>query len=74
MKSYLLAGFGGFFLTVKPEDSATYRRYCDETGRMGDLMTFGPNEPLRFNPIDAERRDAGAGLTLTSRHIFGWFG
>ncbi len=65
MKAFLNAGFGGMFLTVKPEDRANYERYCRETGRLNDLMVFGPNEPLRYNPIDAElqRRDAGAGLT-----------
>lgn len=63
--SYLSAGFGGIFFTVKPEDRANYERYCRETNRLADLMVFGPNEPLRFNPLDAElqRRDAGAGLT-----------
>lgn len=65
VKAFLDAGFGGVFFTVKPDDRATYERYCRETGRLNDLMIFGPNEPLRYNPIDAElqRRDAGAGLT-----------
>lgn len=65
VKSFLLAGYGGIFFTVKPDDAATYRRYCHETNRLGDVMVFGPNEPLRFNPIDSElrRSDAGAGLT-----------
>lgn len=65
IKSYLLAGFGGVFLTVKSDDSAMYQRYCQETNRGGELMVFGPNEPLRFNPLNAElqRRDEGAGIT-----------
>lgn len=42
-----------------------YRRYCHDTNRLGDLMVYGPNHPLRFNPLDAElqRRDEGAGVT-----------
>jgi type IV secretory pathway TraG/TraD family ATPase VirD4 len=63
--SFLEAGFGGLFLTSKPEDAARYERYCRTAGRLHDLLVFGPNRLLRFNPVDAElrRRDAGAGLT-----------
>ena len=63
--AFLRAGFGGLFLTSKPEDRRTYERYCRLTGRLGDLMIFGPEQPLRYNALDAElrRRDAGAGLT-----------
>ena len=63
--AFLKAGFGGLFLTSKPEDRRTYEHYCRLTGRLGDLMVFGPDQPLRYNALDAElrRRDAGAGLT-----------
>lgn len=65
VKAYLVAGFGGVLFTVKSDDRDTYERYCRETGRLNDLLIFGPNEPLRYNPIAAEsrRRDAGAGIT-----------
>jgi len=64
-EALLRAGFGGIFLTVKPDDQQTYEAYCRKTGRLNDLIVFGINEPWRYNPIDAElqRRDAGAGLT-----------
>jgi type IV secretory pathway TraG/TraD family ATPase VirD4 len=63
--AFLAAGFGGIFLTSKIDDALRYEQYCRAAGRLHDLMIFGPNRPLRFNPIDAElrRRDAGAGLT-----------
>tara|TARA_R110002072_G_scaffold303121_1_gene494569 strand:- start:104918 stop:106231 length:1314 start_codon:yes stop_codon:yes gene_type:complete len=65
VKAFLKAGYGGILTTVKPTDRAMYERYLRETGRLDDLMVFGPTEPLRYNPLDAEvkRKDAGAGLT-----------
>lgn len=64
-RAFMSAGFGGLLLTTKPSDRADYERYARETGRTHDLRVFGIDEPLRFNPIDAElhRQDAGAGLT-----------
>ncbi|MBL9084248.1 MAG: type IV secretory system conjugative DNA transfer family protein [Planctomycetales bacterium] len=64
-RAFLRAGYGGLFLTAKPEDTATYQRYCAEAGRLDDLSIFGVGRPLRYNALDAElrRRDAGAGLT-----------
>lgn len=62
--AFLNAGFGGIFLTAKPDDRRVYEGYCRRTGREADVMVFGPNEPLRYNPFDAElhRSDAGAGF------------
>lgn len=64
-RAYLRAGYGGLFLTAKPDDRRTYERYCRETNRSRDLIVFGPDQPWRFNALDAELRrcDAGAGLT-----------
>jgi len=64
-RAFLRAGFGGLFLTVKPDDRRTYEDYCRQAGREKDLITFGINSSWGYNPIDAElqRRDAGAGLT-----------
>lgn len=64
VKSFLEHGFGGVFLTVKPTDREVYEGYCRATGRLDDLILFGPGHPARFNFIDAElqRTDRGAGL------------
>lgn len=64
-EAFLTAGFGGLFLTVKPDDRQTYEAYCRKTGRLDDLIVFGIDQPWRYNPIDAELqlRDVGAGLT-----------
>lgn len=66
-RAFLRAGFGGLFLTAKETDRRVYESYCREAGRQGDVLVFGPNEPLRYNALDAElrRRDAAAGLTET---------
>lgn len=64
-RAFLRAGYGGLFLTAKPDDAATYQTYCAAAGRLDDLLIFGVGRPLRYNALDAElhRRDAGAGLT-----------
>lgn len=69
--AYLRAGFGGVFLTSKPDDSRTYAKFCRMARREHDLLVFGPGRGLRFNPLDAElqRKDAGAGLTENIRQL-----
>lgn len=59
--AFLRAGFGGAFLTCKPDDRAVYERYIREAGREADLMLFGPGHKHTFNFIDAELK-AGAGF------------
>src|SRR5580658_486927 len=40
--SYLSAGFGALVLCAKPEEPELWRRYAAETGRLNDLIEFGP--------------------------------
>jgi len=63
-RSFLRAGFGGIFLTAKPEDRDVYLRYCREEKRLKDVLLFGPDYSLKYNFIDAElhRADAGGGI------------
>lgn len=63
-RSFLAAGFGGIFLTAKPEDVRTYLGYVAAAGRHDDVILFGPQHPARFNFIDAElkREDGGPGI------------
>ncbi len=63
VKSFLLRGYGGLFLTAKPGDAEVYADYCKAAGRQDDLILFGPGHPARFNFIDSElqRTDRGAG-------------
>ncbi|MCK6486427.1 MAG: type IV secretory system conjugative DNA transfer family protein [Phycisphaerae bacterium] len=59
--AFLRAGFGGIFLTCKPDDRAVYERYIRAAGREADLMLFGPGHKHTFNFLDAELA-AGAGF------------
>ncbi len=63
-RSFLRAGFGGIFLTAKPEDRDVYLRYCRQEKRLGDVVLFGPQHPHAYNFVDAElsRTDGGGGI------------
>ena len=63
VRSFLRMGFGGLFLTAKPGDAEVYAGYCKATGRLDDLVLFGPQHTARWNFIDSElkRSDRGAG-------------
>lgn len=71
-KAFLQGGFGGLVLTAKPDERATWERYCFETGRSDDLVIFSPEGPHRFNFLDYEvnRPGAGAGLTENLVRLF----
>lgn len=69
-RSFLKAGYGGLFLTVKAEDRETYTRYVREAGRMDDLLVFSPDNLLRYNFIRDEQEQSpdktGLAENLTS--------
>ncbi len=56
---YLMAGWGGLALTVKPDDVELWRSYCAMTGRLDDLIVIEPGGKHTFNIID---HAAGHGL------------
>jgi hypothetical protein len=64
-KAHLRAGFGGVFHAVKSDDAALALEWCRHTGRLDDVILFGPKHPCRFNFLDYEysRTGDGAGLT-----------
>jgi TraM recognition site of TraD and TraG len=70
--SFLRAGFGGLVLTAKPDERRVWEGYCRETGRLGDLIVFGPEGAARFNFLDHEltRKGLGAGLTDNIVNLF----
>ncbi len=67
--AYLNAGFGGLVLTAKREERQLWEGYCKETGRLDDLVCFGPNFPSRFNFLAAEVRHQGSGAGLTDNTL-----
>src|ERR1051326_2762924 len=63
----LRAGFGFLVLAAKPNVRQLWEGYCAETGRLDDLLVFGPSEPealaLNFLDYELNRKGGGAGLT-----------
>lgn len=57
---FLRQGFGGLFLTAKPDDADTYIRYCKETGRLDDLVIIEPSadNKYRFNFLEHEIKNS----------------
>ncbi|WP_375445947.1 type IV secretory system conjugative DNA transfer family protein [uncultured Fibrella sp.] len=51
---YLLNGFGGLILTVKPDEVDLWRSYCWQTNRSDDLIVIEPGGQHRFNFMDVE--------------------
>ncbi|MCP9801792.1 type IV secretory system conjugative DNA transfer family protein [Synechococcus sp. RedBA-s] len=63
-ESYLRSGYGGLFLTVKPEDRSIYERYVRNAGRFDDLRLFSPRADLRFNFIASEMEQSAEPVGL----------
>lgn len=51
---YLLKGYGGLVLTVKPDEKDEWIKYCKETGRENDLIVVEPNGKDYFNFLEYE--------------------
>ena len=61
---HLNAGFGGMFASIKPTDLNEQLEWCRRTGRLEDVIVFGPGQPWRFNFLEYElRRGTGGGVT-----------
>lgn len=61
LRSYLRAGFGGVFFTVKPEDTLQYTKLVRDAGRLADLLVFSPENALRYGFIAEELRRGAEG-------------
>ena len=68
-RSFLQAGFGGVVLTAKPDEPDLWRRYAKETGRLDDLVYFGPSHLMRFNALDYECKRPGVGGGITENLV-----
>ena len=60
-RAHLLAGFSGMFFAAKISDTRDALELCRQTGRLGDVVPFGPKHPARFNFLDFERSRKGSG-------------
>ncbi len=71
-RAMLRAGFGGVVLCCKRDESALWKRYCEETNRSESLLLFSSESPHRFNALNYEfqRVDRGGGQTENVVMIF----
>ena len=68
-RALLRAGFGGIFHAVKTDDADLALQWCHDTGRMDDVIFFGPKHPARFNFLDYELSRSGEGAGLTDNIV-----
>lgn len=68
-KKYLAAQFGGLVLTAKPDEKDLWWKYCEETGRLDDLMIVEPSGQWTFNFLDYEAKASGAENALTENVV-----
>ena len=64
-RTFLLAGFGGLVLTVKPDEAERWRRMCIETGREDDFIHVTPTSGHRLNFLQYELERPGERLAVT---------
>src|SRR5581483_11581599 len=62
---YLAHDFGGIVLCAKPEEAQQWTEWAAEQGRLGDLRFVDASGTERFNFLDWEAEQAGAGGGLT---------
>lgn len=67
--AFLRSGFGGLVLTAKADERRQWESYCRDTGRRDDLVVFGPDQPWRYNFLDAELHHKGAGAGQTENIV-----
>lgn len=63
--AFLMAGFGGLVLAVKPDEAAIWRRYAAEAGRENDLIVVSPGGPFKLNAMKYECERPGPGARET---------
>ncbi|KAA0220210.1 MAG: type IV secretory system conjugative DNA transfer family protein [Phycisphaerae bacterium] len=55
----LRAGWSGMVICVKPDDAATWLRYCRDTGRAEDVVHFRTHGDYRLNPLSYSVKAGG---------------
>ncbi|MCB9918576.1 MAG: type IV secretory system conjugative DNA transfer family protein [Planctomycetes bacterium] len=68
-RSMLAAGYGMLVLVAKPEEREIWTRYCEETGRLGDLLFFSADGNLRFNFLAYEQEHAAFGAGISANIV-----
>lgn len=66
---YLIAGFGGLVLTVKPDEKEMWQELCRLAGRSDDLMIIEPGGNQYFHFVDYESSQMSGDETLTDNVV-----
>lgn len=66
---YLMAGYGGLVLSVKPTELDDWREYCRLTGREQDLLVLEPGGEHQFNFLEYEASQASGASALTDNMV-----
>ncbi|ASZ11175.1 TraM recognition domain-containing protein [Chitinophaga pendula] len=67
--SFLSHGFGGLVLTAKPDEVDLWRRYCEQTNRIDDLIVVEPGGPHRFSLLDYEVSKNDGNVSVTQNIV-----
>jgi NAD(P)-dependent dehydrogenase (short-subunit alcohol dehydrogenase family) len=62
---FLQAGFGGIVLCAKSDEADSWRRYCEQIGRIDDLIVVEPDGKYHFNFLDYEAQRKASILGAT---------
>lgn len=65
----LESGYGGLVLTTKPGECLQWKRWCELTGRLDDLLVIDESAHYRFNFMQYEGQRASRGGGLTSNLV-----
>lgn len=68
-QKYLINGFGGLVLTVKPDEKAAWQEYAQLTGREQDLLVLEPGGDQSFNFLQYESGQATGEKAITENIV-----
>ncbi|GAA3913620.1 TraM recognition domain-containing protein [Chitinophaga oryziterrae] len=68
-RKLLEKNFGGLVLTAKPDEKDMWVRYCQEAGRLDDLIIVEPGGQHAFNFLEYESAQRHGGISLTENIV-----
>ncbi len=68
-EKYLKANFGGLVLTVKPDEKDEWIKYCEQAGRLDDLIIVEPGGKHHFNFLEYESRHSKGKSAITDNIV-----
>jgi len=66
---FLSEGWGGLVLTAKPDEAQLWKSYCEETGRLDDLIIIEPGGQHSFNFLEYESQTSENQKAITANIV-----